>query len=96
MQVDVHELEFDDGNEDEMWRHRVRAVEVNQVLDNEPVFFPNKAAHAARIVMIGPTFGGRLLTVPLAETPVPGLWRPATAFESSAGERARYRAATGG
>ena len=89
----VYELEIDGDNEDEMARHRVRPEEVWQVLDRHPVFFPNKKEHAATLLMVEPTDGGRMLTVPLAPTPVHGLWRPATAFDSSTGEITRYKAA---
>ena len=93
MPIRVHDLQFDESNEDEMARHRVVAREVLQVLDGEPVFLPNKRGHEAPIVMIGPTFGGRFLTVPLGQTAAEGVWRPATAWDSSSGELARYRAA---
>lgn len=91
----VFELEFDDGNEEEIAAHSVQPDEVWQALDLHPVFFRNKKGYAATLIMVGPTDGGRLLTVPLAPTPVPGRWRPATAWDSSTGERTRYDAARG-
>ena len=93
MRVRVYDLQFDEWNEGEMARHHVTAREVLQVLDGDPVFLPNKRGHAAPIIMIGPTFGGRFLTVPLGRTGAEGVWRPATAWDSSSGERARYDAA---
>lgn len=69
----VFELEFDDWNEAEMARHRVTAREVRQVLDGDPAFFRNKKRHAAPIIMVGATLGGRLLTVPVAPTGRPGV-----------------------
>jgi hypothetical protein len=93
--LEIYDLEIDEWNETEMARHRVRPIEAVQVLDGEPVFLPNKKPHAASVVMIGPTHGGRLLTVPLAPTARPGVWRPATAWDASDGERARYRNAGG-
>jgi hypothetical protein len=92
MPIRIDDLEFDEGNEDEMAAHRVTAEEVRQVLDERPVFLPNKKGHAAPVVMIGPTFGGRLLTVPLARTNAPTTWRPASAWDSSRGEVTRYHA----
>ena len=92
MAVKVYDLQLDDGNATEMVRHGVTEREVRQVLDGRPVFARNKKHHAATILMIGPTNGGRLLTVPLAPTKTDGLWRPATAFESSAREIAVYQA----
>lgn len=96
MRVRVDSLQFDEGNEDEMAPHHVNEREVRQVLDGEPVLLPNKKGHEAPIVMIGPTFGGRFLTVPLGRTGLEGVWRPATAWDSSRGERARYDAAHSG
>lgn len=95
MPLAIYELQFDEWNEEELSRHGVLPREVNQVLDGTPVFLPNKKRHAARILMIGPTLGGRFLTVPLARTPVEGVWRPATAWGSDADEISRYRATRG-
>jgi hypothetical protein len=89
----VFEFEFDDGNEEEMARHGVRPLEVLQVLDLRPAFFRNKKKHAATLIMVGPTDGGRFLTVPIAPTPVQGRWRPVTAWGSSTGEMTRYNVA---
>ena len=93
MRVRVDDLEFDDGNADHMAPRGVTERDVRQVHDNEPVFLPNKKGHEAPVIMIGPTYGGRFLTVPLSRTGVEGRWRPATAWDSSKGERARYDAA---
>jgi hypothetical protein len=91
----VYELEIDDWNADEAARHRVREAEIRQVLDNAPIFKPNKKGHKAPIVMIGPTFGGRFLTIPLSPTRDETVWRPATAWESSDNERMLYQGARG-
>jgi|GEM_PF-6530432 len=73
MPLQVFDLEFDEWNEGEMARHHVTEREVRQVLDNDPVFLRNKKTHPAPIVMIGPTYGGRMLTVPWARQPSPVL-----------------------
>ena len=65
----VDELEIDDYNTAEMARHRVSPRDVRQVLNNAPRFFRNKKGRSATQVMIGPTDGGRMLTVPLARPP---------------------------
>jgi hypothetical protein len=90
----VYDLQIDDGNEGEFGRHGVSEREVRQVLDNAPIFLPNRRGHAARMLMIGPTFGGRFLTVPLAPTHDETLWRPATAWDSDAEELVKYQRAT--
>jgi hypothetical protein len=93
VRVRIFDLQIDDWNADEAARHGVSEREIRQVLDGEPVFLPNKRGHRASIIMIGPTYGGRMLTIPLAPTDVEEVWRPATAWNSSPGECARYRAA---
>ena len=88
----VDELEIDDYNTAEMARHRVSPRDVRQVLNNAPRFFRNKKGRSATQVMIGPTDGGRMLTVPLTPTSIRGMWRPATAFDAGRADLARYNA----
>jgi hypothetical protein len=96
MAVRIDDLDIDEWNEAEMAAHHVTAREVRQVLNNEPVFLPNKKRHPAPLVMTGPTLGGRFLTVPIARTEVAGIWRPATAWDSNDDQLARYHANHGG
>ncbi len=91
----IYELQIDEWNEAEMARHGVTPRDVLQVLNGSPKFFPNKKPHSARILMVGRTLGRRLLTVPLAETSIREVWRPATAFDSDGDEAARYYAGGG-
>lgn len=93
MRLRIFEFQFDDWNREELHRHRVTEDEVRQVLDNDPVFLPNVKAGMAPVVMIGYTFGGRLLTIPLDRTPVEHVWRPATGWDASPDQRARHAAA---
>jgi hypothetical protein len=92
MPLKVWDLQFDDDNEAEFGRHHVSAHEILQVLDSAPVFFRNRKRHSATILMVGPTNGGRMLTVPLAPLPIEGVWRPATAWDSDPDEALRYTA----
>ena len=93
VRVRIFDLQIDDWNAEEAARHGVSEREIRQVLDGEPVFLPNKRGHRASIIMIGPTYGGRMLTIPLAPTDIDEVWRPATAWDSSPGECKRYEAA---
>ena len=95
MRFRVDDLEFDAYNEEEMHRHHVTRREVRQVYENDSLYLSNKKGHDAPLVMIGRTFGGRLLTVPLGRTAIETIWRPASAWESSPNEVARYLAAGG-
>jgi uncharacterized DUF497 family protein len=88
--LDVGELAFDDENEAKLAAHGVTIEEVLQVLDGAPRFFGNRRDRRATHVMLGPTFGGRLLVVPLEEWGS-GIWRPVTAFDADDEQRRRYR-----
>jgi hypothetical protein len=92
--VPVYDLDINEHAEEKFAVHGVTTREVRQVLDTAPVFLPNKKGHPTPIVMIGPTYGGRFLTVPLS--PVgeeEGVWRPRTAWESDTDEVTRYERA---
>jgi hypothetical protein len=89
--VDIYDLAIDDRNEDEFAAHRVTVREVKQVLDETPRVFRNGGTGNAPYVIVGPTYGGRLLTIPIDPTPVPTTWRPRTAYDASPRDRARYQ-----
>ena len=86
----VADLQIDEDNEAEMAAHGVTPEEVWQVWTNAPRYFRNKRGRSATHLMIGPTFGGRMLTVPLAPTAQDDVWRPATAYDATTGDRKRY------
>ena len=78
----IDDLDFDQYNESEMAAHGVTVREVLQVLDRGFRIKRNKAASSTPYLMVGRTYGGRWLTIPIAPTNLPGVWRPATAFPS--------------
>lgn len=85
------EIDAEDGNRFHIERHGITADEVFQVLDNSLyVIIRNRNEHRAPYVMIGPTYGGRLLTIPIAPTDLDGVWRPSTAWDAKRGERTVY------
>lgn len=90
MPIEIGDLQFDEGNESEMARHGVAPEEVLQVAMGDFKAFRNKKGRAASHVLIGPTLGGRLLSIPIVTTEVEGVWRPVTAWEASDGERTKY------
>lgn len=92
MHLDVQELLFDDENEAKLASHGVSILEVLQVLDEDPKFFTNAAGRRASHVMLGPTYGGRLLVVAI-EHYRDGLWRPVTGFDATAAQATKYRSA---
>jgi len=62
---DAETVDFDDGNESELAAHQITASEVVQLLENLPVWAPNKKGRAGVWLAIGYTDGGRVLTVPV-------------------------------
>ena len=87
----VDELEFDDYNEKELSSHGVTVREVRQVLSRGFRLLKNAKEHSATHLMVGKTDGGRWLTIPIAPTAKPGIWRPATAFPSRPTDRAKLK-----
>jgi len=85
------EIDLEEGNRAHIERHGITADEVFQVLDNGLfVIIRNRGKRRAPYVMIGPTYGGRLLTGPITPTAVDGVWRPSTAWDAKTGERTIY------
>lgn len=89
--IDVDGLLFDDENEAKFASHGVSIDEVQDVFDGKPRYYRNRRARRAPFVMLGPTFDGRLLVVPIEPVGTSGLWRPVTAFEPTPQQAAAYR-----
>ena len=92
MPLRIDDFEFDEHNEAEMARHGVTPAEVFEVLSRGPgaglaryQIRRNRKQHAENqpYVMIGATYGGRMLLIPIKPLDELGLWRPATAFDQS-------------
>lgn len=95
---EVDELELDDEFQQHLmsrsWyeKHDVAMSEVLQVHGNLPRYYLNVGkGRRALIIMVGPTYSGRWLCVPLEPTGRWGTWRPVTAFEANTHHKERYR-----
>ena len=73
--------------------HAITPQEVRQINDGDRVVIANPRARVTgSVLMIGPTHGGRMLTVVLNPEPVdPGAWHVRTAWEASSAQITRYR-----
>jgi hypothetical protein len=73
--------------------HAITPEEVRQVSDGDRIVIANPRPRVAgSILMIGPTHGGRNLTVVLNPEPLDtGAWHVRTAWESSLAQVNRYR-----
>ncbi len=88
--IDVEDLVFDDEYEAKFASHGLTIEQVQQVFDNRPRFYENRPHRRASHVMLGPTFEGTLLVVPL-EPYEDALWRPVTAFHPTPAQEQTYR-----
>jgi hypothetical protein len=67
--------------------------EVRQLTDGDRIVIRNPRPRVeGSVLMIGPTHGGRILTVVLNPEPEdPGAWHVRTAWDASAAQLSRYR-----
>lgn len=90
MEIDVDALLFDDENERKFGQHGVSVAEVQEVYELSPRFYANLPGRRASHAMLGPTYRGRMILVPI-ESLGNGVWRPVTAFQPRPEQAARYR-----
>lgn len=88
--ADADDLDIDDDNEQHLARHGITATEVWQVWRSGPVYVPNKMGMTAAWLMLGPTTGGRRLTVAVLVDEVRSELRPITGWETTSGELTRW------
>ncbi len=55
---DAEGFEWDEANEDELWDHRIRPWEVEEVFWNRPEWVRNKREGSGDYKMVGRTNGG--------------------------------------
>lgn len=88
MAVEVRALSWNDEAEAHIAEHGVTPREVNQMVENPHIIVRNRQRRRAPVLLIGRTHGGRVLSVPLAKTRDPGVWRPITAFPATEAQAA--------
>ena len=59
-------LDWDEWNLEHIGKHRVRVEEVEEVTKGNPIFLDS---YKDRLLMIGPSASGRMLTVVIGEVP---------------------------
>jgi hypothetical protein len=94
----IGDLEFDDGNREEMAGHGVTADEVAEVARGRYVLLRNKREHRQQpYIMVGRTDAGRWLAIPISRSKRDrSRWRPATAFGATDGQITKAERALGG
>ena len=93
MSIRIVEFDFDEHNEEKLWRHGITDSDVFAVHESDRmIVIRNKRNASGSHRMIGMDLRGRLLTIIIA--PVSrsdGIWRPITGYESHPDEEAKWR-----
>lgn len=89
----IRRLIWDSWNVSHIARHQVSPEEVEQVCHNDPFSDTGKKG---RIRLIGPTDGGRMLSIILDPEEEAGVYYPVTARPASRKERRYYNEQKGG
>jgi uncharacterized DUF497 family protein len=91
--VQITHLLWDAWNVAHIARHQVLPEEVEEVCHGNAV---TGEAYGGRIMLIGPTGGGRMLAVVLRPQLEPGVYYPITARDADRKERRTYATQKGG
>jgi len=83
-------FEWDDGNEEELARHHVKAMEVEQVFANDPRWARNKKSGSGDWRMVGRADGGRILTIIVLWKEEERTIRAVTGWDATDGDRNRF------
>lgn len=82
----IDDLEWDEANEDHVFGHGFTRVRLNAVLEGPYLVLRNKRSGSGEYKIVGRDRGGMLVTIVIAQTRKAGVWRPVTAWPSSADE----------
>lgn len=87
----VDRFEWDDRNIDHIWEHGLDPETVDEVLESNYVVVSNRRGQTAPYLLIGLTYAGRCIAVPIVEGRRSGAWRPLSAWYCKPAEWARWR-----
>ena len=87
---DAEGFEWREEDEDELWDHRIRPFEVEQVRLNRPVWAPNRRGRSGDYIMVGKTDGGRRLTISVKVLADTRSLRAITGWDSSRADLSKY------
>lgn len=89
--MEIRFLVWDARNIAKLAAHDITLEEVEAVLDRDEWVPATHEEYPDQVRMIGPTSGGRMLTVALAPASDAGTWRPVTGWDTSDDEIAYYQ-----
>jgi len=87
--VQIRAFLFDDVNEAKLAAHGIRPEQLDQLLDEEFVAFPNRKERRGLYLVIGRDWGGMCIAAPVEATHDRYLWRPITAWPCKDSEATR-------
>jgi hypothetical protein len=93
--LSIDDLLIDEVNEAKMSRNKVTVTEAVEVIAGARYKLfrnPRSADAGAPLIVVGPTAGGRFITMPIDPTYTDGLYRPRTAYDSGKRQLDAYRA----
>ena len=85
--MEIARFEWKDHNIAKLAAHGISQQEVNEVRDRDDWVLYRNRRYLDQVRIIGPTVNERLLTIALEPTDDPAIWRPVTAWETTASER---------
>lgn len=88
--MEIKALEWREANVTKRRAHCIEPDEVQEIVDLDAWVSTTHDDYPAQARLVGPTNGGRLLTIALAPTTRPGVWRPVTGWRSTDDEMAHY------
>lgn len=88
--MEIRRLVWDDANREELAAHGVAPGEVEALVAADAWAAEAHPAYPEQVRVIGRTPAGRWLTVPVAPTADPAVWRPVTGWDATPAERAYY------
>ena len=93
--MELRRLLWRRGNLDKLAAHGVSQREVEELVAVNAWVVSGHAEYPDQLRVIGPTRAGRLLTVALAPTERPDVWRPITGWASTPAEVTYYSEESG-
>jgi uncharacterized DUF497 family protein len=87
---EIHELAFDDENEEELGRHGITPGNIEDILAGGYSLVRNKRRRRGLYKIIGKDRGGRIVTVIVEPTRKRTVWRPVTGWPSTRGEITQF------
>jgi hypothetical protein len=88
--MEIRALSWLEANVTKLRAHRIEAHEVQEIVELDAWVSTTYDEYPDQVRIVGPTNAGRLLTIALAPTSDPDVWRPVTGWRATDEEMAYY------